>query len=218
MSTRSTSLLTDTRAEIRGSRPAADAAVKVTVVGAEIGGFGRCMTTIRLIADDLTGALDTAAQFTCHLPMPVLLQREFFLSFRLLCTRPFLSRWHRGGCGRERPGFAAVFPGSALAFKKIDSLLRGHWAAEIAVLVASGVFRQMVLAPAFPDQGRITMGGRASCCPTPSASAPRWLSHRCRVWPGCSRRRPPGARRRDGPRRHDGGTCLRSDEKRRMTS
>ena len=34
------------------------------------------MTTLRLIADDLTGALDTAAQFTGRIgPLPVLLDR-----------------------------------------------------------------------------------------------------------------------------------------------
>ncbi|MGC2788394.1 MAG: hypothetical protein WA397_32075 [Roseiarcus sp.] len=34
------------------------------------------MTTLRLIADDLTGALDTAAQFTGRIgPLPVLLDQ-----------------------------------------------------------------------------------------------------------------------------------------------
>ncbi len=45
------------------------------------------------------------------------------------------------------------------AFKKIDSLLRGHWAGELAVLMSSGLFRTCILAPAFPSQGRTTVAG-----------------------------------------------------------
>ncbi len=117
------------------------------------------MTTIRLIADDLTGALDSAAQFTSHAPLRVLLRRA--------PAYPSGSYGLDLSCrdGTEEDAVASAraslscFIGSTVAFKKIDSLLRGHWAAEIAVLVASGVFRRIVLAPAFPDQGRITIGG-----------------------------------------------------------
>jgi D-threonate/D-erythronate kinase len=119
------------------------------------------MTTLRLIADDLTGALDTAAQFTGRIgPLPVLLDRmtappeasyALNLSCRdgdentaIVCTRESLLR----------------FSGASIAFKKIDSLLRGHWAAELAEIVQSGVFRRIVLAPAVPAHGRLTRGGR----------------------------------------------------------
>ena len=51
------------------------------------------------------------------------------------------------------------FAGADLAFKKIDSLLRGHWAAELAGIVSSGMFRRIVLTPAFPAQGRLTRRG-----------------------------------------------------------
>jgi uncharacterized protein YgbK (DUF1537 family) len=53
----------------------------------------------------------------------------------------------------------SCFSDADLAFKKIDSLLRGHWAAELAEIVKSGAFRRIVLAPAFPAQGRVTRGG-----------------------------------------------------------
>lgn len=117
------------------------------------------MTIVRLIADDLTGALDSAAQFTSHAPLPVLLR----------CEPPYPSGSYaldlscRDGTEADAVASARAslpsFLGSAVAFKKIDSLLRGHWAAEVAALVAASVFRQIVLAPAFPDQGRITIGG-----------------------------------------------------------
>ncbi|HEV7479570.1 MAG TPA: four-carbon acid sugar kinase family protein, partial [Roseiarcus sp.] len=51
------------------------------------------------------------------------------------------------------------YSGADLAFKKIDSLLRGHWAAELAEIVKSGLFRRIVLAPAVPAHGRLTRDG-----------------------------------------------------------
>jgi len=91
------------------------------------------MTTLRLIADDLTGALDTAAQFTGAIcPLPVLLDQtaaapEGSYALNLSCRD-----------GDQRTAVACTrdslycYSGADLAFKKIDSLLRGHWAAELA--------------------------------------------------------------------------------------
>jgi D-threonate/D-erythronate kinase len=118
------------------------------------------MTTLRLIADDLTGALDTAAQFTGRIgPLPVLLDRmtaapEASYALNLSCRD-----------GNERTAVACTrdslgcYSGADLAFKKIDSLLRGHWAAELAEIVKSGTFRRIVLAPAVPAHGRVTRDG-----------------------------------------------------------
>jgi D-threonate/D-erythronate kinase len=115
------------------------------------------MTILRLIADDLTGALDTAAQFTGRIgPLPVLLDRtigapEGSYALNLSCRD-----------GDEKTAVAltrdslSCFSGADIAFKKIDSLLRGHWAAELAEIVKSGSFRRIVLAPAVPAQGRLT--------------------------------------------------------------
>jgi D-threonate/D-erythronate kinase len=115
------------------------------------------MTILRLIADDLTGALDTAAQFTGRIgPLPVLLDRtigapEGSYALNLSCRD-----------GGEKTAVAltrdslSCFSGADIAFKKVDSLLRGHWAAELAEIVKSGSFRRIVLAPAVPAQGRLT--------------------------------------------------------------
>lgn len=113
--------------------------------------------TVRILADDLTGALDSAARF-CGLcgPIPV--------------------RFAPGGEGasaydmatRDRPAseapgrvaaFAADLKAGDPAFHKIDSLLRGHWPLELKVAMAAG-FRSCILAPAFPGQGRVTRDGR----------------------------------------------------------
>src|SRR3984957_4036585 len=118
------------------------------------------MTALRLIADDLTGALDTAAQFTGRIgPLPVLLDRmtaapEASYALNLSCRD-----------GGERTAVACTrdslgcYSGADLAFKKIDSLLRGHWAAELAEIIKSGTFRRIVLAPAVPAHGRVTRDG-----------------------------------------------------------
>jgi uncharacterized protein YgbK (DUF1537 family) len=118
------------------------------------------MTTLRLIADDLTGALDTAAQFTGRIgPLPVLLERmtaapETSYALNLSCRDG--DEKTAVACTRDSLG---CYSGADLAFKKIDSLLRGHWAAELAEIVKSGSFRRIVLAPAVPAHGRLTRDG-----------------------------------------------------------
>ncbi len=116
------------------------------------------MSRLRILADDLTGALDSAAQFVptegkvptvwappSHLPWPAAIDagtRELDLLQAAALTR------------RLSPVLDDADP----AFRKIDSLLRGHVAAEIAACVRG--FAHCVVAPAFPGQGRITRAGR----------------------------------------------------------
>ncbi|MGC2787041.1 MAG: four-carbon acid sugar kinase family protein [Roseiarcus sp.] len=118
------------------------------------------MTTLRLIADDLTGALDSAAQFTGRIgPLPVLLDRttatpEGSYALNLSCRDGDVTT--AVACTRDSLN---CYSGADLAFKKIDSLLRGHWAAELAEIVKFGMFRRIVVAPAVPAQGRLTRDG-----------------------------------------------------------
>ena len=119
------------------------------------------MTVLRLIADDLTGALDSAVQFTGTLgPLPVILTPA---------RAPGVGSFALDLACRDRSEAEAVartaaavhhLAGSDIAFKKIDSLLRGHWAAELAELARGDAFRRVLLAPAFPAQGRVTRGGQ----------------------------------------------------------
>jgi uncharacterized protein YgbK (DUF1537 family) len=66
--------------------------------------------------------------------------------------------------------------GADLAYKKIDSLLRGNTAQEIAACLAGGRFAHAVIAPAFPVQQRVTRGGRQYW--RPSAAEP-WQAVPC---------------------------------------
>lgn len=119
------------------------------------------MTTLRLMADDLTGALDTAAEFVA-------------------CTGPIDVRWDEplyaqsstslaiDSGTRERSLTEAVAKVAQLApalvdgdisYKKVDSLLRGHVMAELAACWRLGAWDHCVVAPAFPYQGRVTRAG-----------------------------------------------------------
>lgn len=116
------------------------------------------MARIRIVADDLTGALDAAAPFAAAGgPLPVLWQADAALRLPGSFVLDTESREATG------PVLDATLPALAeadVALKKIDSLLRGTTASEIAACLLSGRFQSAVIAPAFPAQHRITRGGR----------------------------------------------------------
>jgi uncharacterized protein YgbK (DUF1537 family) len=118
---------------------------------------------LRLIADDLTGALDSAAQFAGPgREIPV------FFGDRIPAGLPAEFAVDSGS--REGDGAAAAATASRLAqilspapgvvsFRKLDSLLRGHPALEIAATLGSVQAARFMVAPAFPLHGRVTRGG-----------------------------------------------------------
>lgn len=120
------------------------------------------MTSVRLVADDLTGALDTGAELLglsgsmpaywadvtpSELPPSAVLDS----GTRELDRAEALAR---------AGALAASLAGADIAYKKVDSLLRGHALAEVAATFRSGAWSHGILAPAFPVQGRVTRGGR----------------------------------------------------------
>nr|WP_246520131.1 four-carbon acid sugar kinase family protein [Ancylobacter lacus] len=115
---------------------------------------------MRLLADDLTGALDSAAAFaTPHCPVPVLWRVPLVLPAMAAvdaATREVDAE--RAASRHDR--FADWLLGGGLAFKKIDSLMRGNWAAELGGLATRLAGWRVVVAPAFPFQGRVTRAGR----------------------------------------------------------
>lgn len=122
------------------------------------------MRRLRLIADDLTGALDAAAQFTGG-------GREIavFIGGRVPAKLPgefALDIASREASADEAAALSASFapllrsgPGG-VAFWKIDSLLRGSAAASIAAAFPATGASRCVIAPAFPFHGRVVRKGR----------------------------------------------------------
>lgn len=120
------------------------------------------MTSVRLLADDLTGALDTAAEFVG------------------LCG-PFDVTWPEAPVAQRSPSLA-IDSGTrerskvesveivarlapqlcegTIAYKKVDSLLRGAWAAELGACLRNAPWASCVVAPAFDYQGRRTVEGQ----------------------------------------------------------
>lgn len=118
--------------------------------------------SLKLLADDLTGALDTSAEFVG-------------------ACGPIDIVWSAGSLAPGNPSFAIdsgtrecethqaaavvrrIAPqleGADVAFKKVDSLLRGPWGAELGACLQSGLWDTCIVAPAFPHQGRVTRDGR----------------------------------------------------------
>jgi uncharacterized protein YgbK (DUF1537 family) len=138
-----------------------------------------------VIADDLTGALDTAAPFaahgwrTCVVPWPGPSARALTTAASRASAgndvvvidtasrhvaareaarrvRAVVSAARRADAARRAEAGAASEGG---LYKKIDSTLRGNVAAELAAFRAATAVACLPLAPAFPAQGRTTRRG-----------------------------------------------------------
>jgi uncharacterized protein YgbK (DUF1537 family) len=138
---------------------------------------------IAIIADDLTGALDTSTPFALHglrVAAPLVVEDidealganpdviAVNTASRALGREDAASRVREAAerlLGAERPD---------IIFKKIDSRLKGNIAAECESLARAFGFREAVIAPAVPDQERFTVGGAIAGrgIDTPLAIAP----------------------------------------------
>lgn len=118
---------------------------------------------LRMVADDLTGALDTAAKFAT--PKAAIrvtwsttsLARGVATVFDSGC-RELIEREAATAFSRAMPWLEPVPDG--LSFLKLDSLLRGNAGDEIAACARRWPDRPIVVAPALPEQSRVTRGGR----------------------------------------------------------
>jgi uncharacterized protein YgbK (DUF1537 family) len=119
---------------------------------------------LRIVADDLTGALDAAAPFASPdrpVEVPWLCGAEP-TSALVAATSESRNATREDAIGQTLQTFRLIEPGmpGALWFKKVDSVLRGHPVAETAALIRAGGFHRCIFAPAFPEMGRITRNGR----------------------------------------------------------
>jgi uncharacterized protein YgbK (DUF1537 family) len=120
------------------------------------------MPSLKLLADDLTGALDTSAEFVgLYGPLDV-----FWSAASIPANQ---DRFSIDSGTRERTSdeafdiareLAPLLAGADVAYKKIDSLLRGPWVAELDACLRTGLWEACLVAPAFAHQGRRTRGGQ----------------------------------------------------------
>jgi D-threonate/D-erythronate kinase len=117
-----------------------------------------------IFADDLTGALDAAAPFAGRgLATEVaigldgvraaLADAPAVLSVNLGCRDGEADE-----ARRRTQELLGLVPADTILFKKIDSRLKGHIAAEMDAIS----YRHALVAPAIPDFGRVVIGGAVS--------------------------------------------------------
>ena len=118
---------------------------------------------IRILADDLTGALDTAAAFSGEVPVFIDTPPAIDSPYRQAPVSVVMTPTRDVPVDTLPNALAPTlewFTSGTLAYKKVDSLLRGNTFAEIAWLHTHGDFAGTIFAPAFPAQGRITTDNR----------------------------------------------------------
>lgn len=118
-------------------------------------GFAR---PLALIADDLTGALDTAAEFVA-LTGPVDVRWDAASGGASLALDSGTRELSEAQALVRLKRLAPLLKDAKIAYKKVDSLLRGHVMAELAACWRLGLWDHCVIAPAFPFQGRVTRAG-----------------------------------------------------------
>jgi D-threonate/D-erythronate kinase len=120
------------------------------------------MPSLRLLADDLTGALDTSAELVGRFgPLEVCWSASSITpdgaSFAIDSgTR---EHWSEQAFAIVRD-LAPKLADADIAYKKIDSLLRGPWVAELDACLRTGAWDACIVAPAFVQQGRRTINGQ----------------------------------------------------------
>lgn len=118
-----------------------------------------------ILADDLTGAMDAAAPFAARgleavvgwAPMNFSAAEAAVISVST-STREGSESEAAGIVGAEITRWRERFPDGA-CFKKIDSTMRGHVAAETLATFDTGKFEMLVVCPALPRQSRIVRDG-----------------------------------------------------------
>lgn len=122
---------------------------------------------VGIIADDLTGANDTALQFHNQGAKTKILLDSSFTPDRKDVTEVWAISSESRNCNAEEAvkrvekavktfadGFSVEY-----YYKKIDSTLRGHIALETLTMLNILEYDASVIIPAFPQESRITVGG-----------------------------------------------------------
>ena len=122
---------------------------------------------VLIIADDLTGALDSAVALAGSGRRCLVARRPADVAAALAARPDVLavstaSREGDGPAARAavRAALDAVGARPYIVFKKVDSRLKGHVSAEVEVVAHWAGRPRALVAPAIPAQGRVVTGGR----------------------------------------------------------
>ena len=122
---------------------------------------------VGILADDLTGANDTALQFHIQGANTQILLSNDIEPLNIKNTQTWAVSTESRNISQEE-AFQAVKSAADMLiqkinpdyfYKKIDSTLRGNIAVEVLALLDSVNWDAAVIVPAFPQEGRITVGG-----------------------------------------------------------
>ncbi len=115
---------------------------------------------VGILADDLTGALDTGVQFTekgFATFVPLRSSHSFRDAPVLVCNSE--SRHLSGKMAYERVRRICKKLNGRIFYKKIDSTLRGNVGPEIDAMLVGLGYKKAILVPSYPAQGRTVENG-----------------------------------------------------------
>lgn len=115
---------------------------------------------VGIIADDLTSATDGASSFLGSGYTPLIKRGSSVSGHASIVSIDTNSRTLSADeAGKVTADAVHALRQAGILYKTIDSTLRGHIRAEIAAAFTASGRRRLVVAPAFPEAGRVTVDG-----------------------------------------------------------
>lgn len=112
-----------------------------------------------IIADDLTGAMDSSGYFAnLGFTTVVVLDQSFSVDAAVLVITTN-SRAETPVIARLRVSHGMKYMADRIVYKKVDSTLRGNIGEELLAVTESTASQKVVVAPAFPSLGRTMVDG-----------------------------------------------------------
>lgn len=115
---------------------------------------------VGIVADDLTSATDGAAPFLANGHAPLVARHADVLGNRAVVSIDTDSRASNvSQAARATAAAVSALSNARFLVKTVDSTLRGHIRAEVAAAFRASGRTRLVMAPAFPEAGRLTIDG-----------------------------------------------------------
>lgn len=115
--------------------------------------------TLGIVADDLTGAMDSSGYFASMGFSTAVILEPSFPSDSDVTVITTNSRAEDPNIARQRVKQAVRSLAGRVVYKKIDSTLRGNIGVELEAAITEIICEKAIVAPAFPAVGRTTVAG-----------------------------------------------------------